>query len=70
MFKKMFRREYLVTVFLTGNNTFPSGKHYMSILLRKITKINNNRIVGRDMNDKYYEFKCPDTFYYEIKRRS
>ena len=69
IYRKLFVREYHITIFLQGDKLFPNGKHYMTIPLSKIKRINNKRIVGLDKQKNYYEFKCPDSFYYEIKRR-
>ena len=69
IYRKLFVREYHITIFLEGDKLFPNGKHYMTIPLSKIKRISNKRIVGLDKQKNYYEFKCPDPFYYEIKRR-
>lgn len=69
IYRKLFVREYHITIFLDGDKLFSNGKHYMTISLSKIKRINNKRIVGLDKQKNYYELKCRDPFYYEIKRR-
>jgi len=66
--RNLFRKEYHVSVFLNGDKKFPNGLQHMTIGLKKIKKIDNNQVVGVDVNNNNYEFNSVDEFNYQVKK--
>jgi len=66
--RNLFRKEYHVSVFLNGDKKFPNGLQHMTIELKKIKKIDNNQVVGVDVNNNNYEFNSVDEFNYQVKK--
>tara|TARA_R100000781_G_scaffold27481_3_gene20450 strand:- start:1382 stop:1621 length:240 start_codon:yes stop_codon:yes gene_type:complete len=67
-FNKITKEQYDVTIYLQDGKRFPNGKSHIMVQLKKIKKINNKYLAGKDIHGQTYEFSSVEEFNYEVKK--